>query len=94
MEHNTAAVSGELTDLERAMLEFERSWWSGSSPRDVAVGETFALTVDEYDVRIDELIDSEAALEFDPLVVRRLRRLRDRRRRAHDARRIADGGSL
>ena len=94
MEHNTAVVSGELTDLERAMLEFERSWWLGPLPRDVAVGETFALTVDEYDVRIDELIDSEAALEFDPLVVRRLRRLRDRRRRAHDARRIADGGSL
>ncbi|MGY9072061.1 MAG: DUF3263 domain-containing protein [Acidimicrobiales bacterium] len=87
-EHSNAP----LTELERALLAFETSWWSGSTPKDEAVRTEFQMTAEEYGIMIDQLIDREAAMEFDPLVVRRLRRLRDRRRREHGARRSADGG--
>ncbi|MFT7645688.1 MAG: hypothetical protein ACI8Y4_000420 [Candidatus Poriferisodalaceae bacterium] len=74
------------------MLEFERSWWSGSTPKDEAIRAEFQLTAEEYGAKLDQLIDREEALDFDQLVVRRLRRLRDRRRRQHGDRRSADGG--
>lgn len=81
-----------LTSLEQAVLDFERSWWAGSVPKDTAVRTEFQLTEDEYSVLLDALIERDAALEYEPLVVRRLRRLRDRRRREHGVRRSADGG--
>ena len=79
-----------LTTKERNILEFEQSWWLSDSPKDQAVRERFQLTEAEYSVALDALIDSEAALLEEPLLVRRLRRLRDRRRRAHFERRTAD----
>jgi len=80
----------ELTARERAILEFEQSWWLSDAPKDQAVREQFQLTEAEYVDILDALIESEAALSEQPLLVRRLLRLRDRRRRAHEARRTAD----
>lgn len=71
------------------MLEFEASWWQGEVPKDQAVREHFQLTEAEYAAVLDELITADEALSVDPLLVRRLRRLRDRRRRAHLDRRAA-----
>jgi len=79
-----------LTSTEAAILEFERTWWSGDQPKDDAIAEQFALTTAEYYEVLNTLIDSDEALAHDPLVVRRLRRMRDRRRRErYDE--IADG---
>ena len=52
--------------------------------------ERFQLTEAEYVAALDELIASDEALAAEPLLVRRLRRLRDRRRKQHSARRTAD----
>lgn len=79
-----------LTNDEAAILEFERTWWAGDQPKDDAIADRFALTTAEYYEALNSLIDSDEALAHDPLVVRRLRRMRDRRRRERYGE-IADG---
>ena len=72
----------EFTSRDRAILDFERSWWTESGPKEAAIRERFELSGARYYQILNELLESDEAYEYDPLVVRRLRRLRDRRRRA------------
>ena len=71
-----------LTDRDRAILDFERSWWTEAGPKDTAIRERFELSGTRYYQLLTELLDDPDAMEYDPLLVRRLRRLRERRRRA------------
>jgi Protein of unknown function (DUF3263) len=71
-----------LTERDRAILDFERSWWSEPGPKELAIRERFELSGTRYYELLKELLEDPAAMDYDPLVVRRLRRLRDRRRRA------------
>ena len=80
----------QLSQRDRAILDFEQSWWKSATPRDQAVREQFQLTESEYAEVLNQLVASEAALLAEPLLIRRLRRLRDRRRQQHIARRTAD----
>ncbi|MDG2024142.1 MAG: DUF3263 domain-containing protein [Actinomycetota bacterium] len=80
----------QLSQRDRAILDFEQSWWESATPRDQAVREQFQLTESEYADVLNQLIASETALLAEPLLIRRLRRLRDRRRQEHIARRTAD----
>lgn len=70
-----------LTDRERAILELERTWWTLDTPKDVLVRERLGCSAETFYVELNALLDSPEALAQDPLLVRRLRRLRDRRRR-------------
>jgi hypothetical protein len=81
-----------LTSRDRAILDFEREWWSLPGPKDQAIRRTLDLSPARYYQVLSELLDSVDALAYDPLVVRRLRRLRDRRRRARWEGRPAGGG--
>jgi hypothetical protein len=81
-----------LTDRDRAILDFERGWWSEAGPKELAVRARFDLSTTRYYEIVGELLDDPDALAYDPLVVRRLRRLRDRRRRARFEGRSAGGG--
>jgi hypothetical protein len=72
----------ELTERDRAILDFERSWWVEQGPKEALIRERFELSATRYYQVLNELLDTPEAYEHDPLVVRRLRRLRDRRRRA------------
>ena len=71
-----------LTDRDREILEFERTWWALDAPKEGLINERFELSVTRYYQLLGALLDSPEALEHDPLVVLRLRRRRDRRRRA------------
>jgi Protein of unknown function (DUF3263) len=71
-----------LSDRERAILDFERSWWSEPGPKELAIRERFQLSATRYYQVLNSLLESPDAIEYDPLVVRRLRRGRERRRRA------------
>jgi hypothetical protein len=71
-----------LTDRDRAILDFERSWWTEAGPKDTAIRERFELSGTRYYQLLAELVDDPEALDHDPLLIRRLRRVRDRRRRA------------
>jgi hypothetical protein len=71
-----------LTDRDRSILDFERHWWTEAGPKEQAIRERFELSATRYYQILNELLEMPEAHEYDPLVVRRLRRLRDRRRRA------------
>lgn len=71
-----------LSERDKAILDFERSWWTEPGPKETAIRQRFELSGARYYQILGELIDSPDALAYDPLVVRRLRRLRERRRRA------------
>ncbi len=66
-----------LSATEREMLAFERQWWKHAGSKEQAIRDLFDLTPTEYYRRLGLLIDNPAALEVDPGVVMRLRRLRD-----------------
>ena len=65
----------ELTERDRAILDFERSWWTESGPKEAAIRERFELSATRYYEILNELLESDEAYAYDPLVVRRLRRL-------------------
>lgn len=79
----------ELTDREQEILAFEREWWRYATAKEQAVRDRFGMTVDGYYRTLSQLLDSDEALEQDPLLVRRLRRLRATRRRHRAARRTS-----
>ncbi|MBU3701187.1 MAG: DUF3263 domain-containing protein [Acidimicrobiia bacterium] len=72
----------ELTERDKAILDFERSWWHETGPKESLIQERFELSASRYYEILGRLLESPEAYEYDPLGVRRLRRLRDRRRRA------------
>lgn len=71
-----------LGERERAIIEFESVWFTLDENRHDAIRERFSCSVEEYNLELNRVIDHPAALLADPLVVRRLRRQRERRRRA------------
>jgi hypothetical protein len=80
------AARAALTERERAMLEFERFWWRHAGSKEQAIRETFDLSATHYYRLLNALLDQPAAVEFDPLVVGRLRRLRASRARRRSSR--------
>lgn len=70
-----------LTERDKAILDFERAWWAEAGSKETAIREQFELSGTRYYEIIGELMESAEAMEYDPLVMRRLRRQRDRRRR-------------
>lgn len=77
-----------LTDRDRDILEFERHWWKYAGAKEQAVREKFDMSSTRYYQVLNALIDRPEALEADPLLVRRLRRLRASRQRQRSARRL------
>lgn len=71
-----------LSEREKAILDFERRWWTLPGPKEASIRQNLSLSGTRYYELLGRLLDSPEALGYDPLVVRRLRRLRDRRRRA------------
>jgi len=74
--------AAELSERQQAMLEFERTWWTINDSREQQVRARFSCSTEDYYHELNQLLDHPGALAFDPLVVRRLRRQRERRRRA------------
>lgn len=77
-----------LGEREQRMLELERQWWKYSGAKEQAIREMFDLSATHYYQILNALIDTEAALAHDPMLVKRLRRLRTTRQRARSARRL------
>src|SRR4051812_43099766 len=78
----------ELSERDCAILGFDRQWWKYAGAKAQAVGERFNMSSTRYYQVLNALIDRPEALAFDPLLVRRLRRLRAARQRARSARRL------
>jgi hypothetical protein len=69
-----------LTADELAMLDIERGWWKYVGAKETHIRETFDVSPTVYYARLNRLIDRPEAMAVDPMVVRRLRRLREMRR--------------
>lgn len=77
-----------LTRTEQQMLDFERQWWRYAGAKEQAIRELFDLSATRYYQQLVGLLDRPAALAHDPMLVKRLRRLRDERSRARLGRRV------
>jgi hypothetical protein len=80
--------AGELSARDAAMLDFERQWWKYAGAKEQAVREKFDMSATRYYQVLNALIDRPESLAHDPLLVRRLRRLRATRQRQRSARRL------
>jgi hypothetical protein len=88
----SSARTGELTERDRAILAFERQWWKYAGAKETAIRELFGLSATRYYQLLNALVDEPAALAADPLLVKRLLRMRGQRQRSRAARRLgADG---
>ncbi len=77
-----------LSERDREILALERLWWQYAGAKEQAIREKFDMSATRYYQVLNALIDREDALAFDPLLVKRLRRLRAGRQRSRSARRL------
>jgi len=82
------ASSDELDRREREILAFEAQWWKYAGAKEQAIRELFDMSATRYYQVLNALIDKQAAVAADPMLVKRLRRLRASRQRTRAARRF------
>ena len=88
MEAVAAVASGELTEREREILAFERQWWKYAGAKEQAIKDLFDLSATRYYQVLNALLDRPEALVADPMLIKRLRRLRTTRQQTRSARRL------
>ena len=79
MEETSQQLASPLSDLEVRILDFERQWWKYAGVKDAAIKELFNLSTKQYYELLNNLIDRPDALAASPLLIKRLRRLREAR---------------
>lgn len=75
-------------DRERKILEFERYWWKYAGAKERAIRANFDISGTRYYQLLNEIIDMPEALSHDPILVKRLQRLRAFRQRQRMARKL------
>jgi hypothetical protein len=90
-EHETPPQP-TFPDAWRDILDFERQWWKSPVPKEAAIRRRFGVSPARYHQALNRLIERPEALNYDPMLVRRLRRLRDERRRKRFAARLGAEG--
>lgn len=73
-----------LTDRQRAMLDFESSWWRQRGSKEDAITAAFGVSPVRYYQLLNRCLDDPEALAYSPTTVRRLQRIRTPRRAHHD----------
>lgn len=81
-------ATDDLSERDRRILSFERQWWNYAGAKEQALRAEFDMSATRYYQVLNALIDRPEALAYDPLLVKRLRRLRSARQRARSARRL------
>ncbi|MGZ0148584.1 DUF3263 domain-containing protein [Kribbella sp. WER1] len=81
-------VVAGLSERDGQILAFERHWWKYAGAKEQAIRDQFQMSATRYYQVLNALIDRPEALAHDPLLVKRLRRLRAARQRARSARRL------
>ncbi|MPY79313.1 MAG: DUF3263 domain-containing protein [Actinophytocola sp.] len=77
-----------LSRRDHEILAFERQWWQYAGAKEQAIRELFSMSSTRYYQVLNRLIDSEAALSVDPLLIKRLRKTRAARKRVRAARQL------
>lgn len=84
---STDAAPG-LVERDRRILAFESQWWKLEGSKEQAIRDEFGFSPTRYYQLLNGLVDRPEALAFDPMTVKRVRRLRADRRRQRTARRL------
>lgn len=77
-----------LSERDQQVIDFERQWWKYAGAKEQAIRELFGMSATRYYQVLNALIDSPAAMAYDPMLIKRLRRMRTSRQRARTARRL------
>lgn len=80
-ETQANAKNPGLDERSRAILDFERDSYTLSGSKEDAIRHTFSLSPARYYQLLNQLLSSQAAIEYDPLLIGRLVRVRDERTR-------------
>lgn len=86
--HDSPQDATVLDERSRAILDFERDWWRYAGAKEQAVRERFDVSPTRYYQLLNRIIDDESAVRYDPMLVKRLRRLRASRQRQRAANRV------
>ena len=86
--HVDLPVPEGVTRRDLDILQFESQWWLYAGSKEQAIREMFDLSPTRYYQVLNQVIDNPAALAAEPLLVRRLRRLRANRQKTRAARRL------
>jgi Protein of unknown function (DUF3263) len=78
----------QISERDQEILAFERQWWKYAGAKEQAIRDLFDMSATRYYQLLNSLIDNPAALAHDPMLVKRLRRLRTARQRQRSARRL------
>jgi hypothetical protein len=89
----STVAESSLDERSRAILDFERGWWRFAGAKEQAIREQFDLSATRYYQVLNELVDDDEALAYDPMLVRRLRRMRAARQRQRAERRTSADAS-
>ena len=84
----TSAAPTALSEREHEILTFERQWWKYPGAKEQAIRDLFDMSATRYYQILNALIDRPEAVAADPMLVKRLRRMRTARQRARQARRL------
>jgi Protein of unknown function (DUF3263) len=76
----------ELSAQDKRILDFERSWWKHAGVKEQAIKDHFEMSATRYYQILNEVLEKTAALDYDPILVKRLKRLRVYRQRQRVAR--------
>jgi hypothetical protein len=85
----TVVCMEPLSPLHLQVLAFEHRRWRFAGAREQAITDEFGMSATRYQQILNHLLDEPAALVHDPVLVKRLRRLRERRQRTRSARQLA-----
>jgi len=78
----------ELTARDKEILELERQWWKYSGAKEQAIRELFGMSATRYYQVLNALVDHPGAMSFDPMLIKRLQRMRNARARNRSARKL------
>jgi hypothetical protein len=70
-----------LSDLDLSILNIERGLWLHAGAKETEIRDQVDMSATAYYQRLNAMLDREDVLAHDPLLVKRLRRIRDQRRR-------------
>ena len=87
-QHDAKEPLAELSARDADILSFERQWWKFAGAKEQAIRDKFQMSATRYYQVLNALIDKPEALAQDPLLVKRLRRLRATRQRNRSAKRL------
>ena len=71
----------ELDERSQQILSLEKLWWKYAGAKEQAITKQFSMSPTNYYQLLNQLIETDAAMAYDPMLVKRLRRTRSTKRR-------------